>query len=142
MPPSGKNVSGAAIAGTVIGPICGVALLLGLAILFFRHRRSKQPAAGVSSNTLSPPPGPIVPFEYYISGKQELDAGNTPNPHRLASVPRAYRGTEDVATTAAMNNMVSPTMPHDVAELGINAPVGGIPQAYPPNTSYYVVDTV
>jgi len=119
---SSSNVSGAAIAGAVVGPICGVALLLGLVFLFLRQRRSKPPAAEVSSNLQPPPPGPIAPFGDYIAGKPELDVVNAPNSHRPVSIPPAYPGTKNVETIVAMKDMPSPTMPHG-NEVGAHSPI-------------------
>jgi hypothetical protein len=113
--PSSSNISGAAIAGAVVGPICGVALLLGLVFLFLRQRQSKPPAAEVSSNPQPSPPGPIAPFGYYIVGKPELDAVNTPNSHRPVSIPPAY-------PSIAMKDMPSPTMSHGT-EVGAHSPI-------------------
>lgn len=121
--PSSTNISGAAIAGAVVGPICGVALLLGLVFLFLRERRRKPPAADVSSNPQPPPisPGPIVPFGDYTAGKLELDAVNAPHTSRPVCIPPAYPGAEQVETAVVMKDIPSPTM-HS-AELGIQSPM-------------------
>jgi hypothetical protein len=105
-----------------VGPICGVALLLGLVFLFLRQRRSKPPAAEGFSNTQPPPLGPIAPFGYYIAAKPELDAVNTPNSHRPVNIPPAYPRTGNVETTVAMKDMPSPTMSHGT-EVGAHSPI-------------------
>jgi hypothetical protein len=120
--PSSSNVSGAVIAGAVVGPICSVALLLGLVFLFLRQRRSKPPAAEVSSNTQPPPPGPIAPFGDYMAAKPELDAVNTPNSRRPVSIPPAYPRTENVETTVATKDMPSPTTSYGT-EVGAHSPI-------------------
>jgi len=121
---SRSNISGATIAGAVVGPICGVALLLGLVFLFLRERRRKPPAANVSLDPQPqpPPPGPVTSFKYYTADKPELDAVNAPHSPHPVSIPPAYPGTEQVETTAAMNYMPSPTMPHG-AELDTHSPM-------------------
>lgn len=94
--PSSSNISGAAIAGAVVGPICGVALLLGLVFLFLRQRRSKPPAAEASPNHQPPPPGPTAPFRDYVTGKPELDAVKAPNSYHPVSIPPVFPSTRNV----------------------------------------------
>ncbi|PMD13429.1 hypothetical protein NA56DRAFT_755736 [Hyaloscypha hepaticicola] len=107
-----NSLSGAAISGTVVGPICGVALILGLAFLYFRRSRNKSATAG-SSNVQSPPqgytPGP-APFGGYTGDKPELAAINPLNP-RPMSIPPVYLATEMGASTNIPRKEVpSPTV--------------------------------
>ena len=126
--PSNSNISGAAIAGAVVGPICGVALLLGLVFLFLRQRRSKPPAAEASPASWPPPSDPIAPFGDYTAGKSMLDAVNAPNSHRPVSIPPAYPGTGNVETVVATNDMPLPTMSHGT-EVAAHLPVPIGPQS-------------
>jgi hypothetical protein len=95
-----NSLSGAAISGTVVGPICGVALILGLAFLYFR-RSPNKPATAESANVQVPPQGHIpgpTPFGGYIGGRPELAATHPVNP-RPTSIPPVYLAPEMAAST-------------------------------------------
>jgi hypothetical protein len=105
--------SGAAISGTIVGPICGVALILGLAFLFFRRGRNKPAQFESSSHVQSPPPPGLAHFEGYPGDKPELAATNPLNP-RPVSVSPTYRGTVMAASTSIPRKEVpSPTASYD-----------------------------
>jgi hypothetical protein len=110
-----NSLSGAAISGTVVGPICGVALILGLVFLYLRRSRNKS-ATAESSNIQSPTqaytPGP-APFGGYAGDKPELAATNPLNP-RPVSIPPVYLATEVAASTnIARKEVPPPTVSYD-----------------------------
>ena len=121
-PSSSSHISGAALAGAVVGPICGVALLLGLGFLIRRERRRKPPAADISSNPQPPSPGPTAPFGGYAAGRSDLGEVNAPNTLRPMSITPAYPGAENVGTTVAMKGMPSQTM-WDGSEVGTHSQI-------------------
>ena|SRR6266480_5431610 len=108
---SSHNISGAAIAGAVVGPICGVALLLGLAFLFLRRRRTSPTIAEASTEAstyvkpLNPDLGGAT-FGGYSESKPGPDLNTT---HTIRPIPPAYPGPN-----IAMN-----TMPTHTNETGI-----------------------
>ena len=163
---SGHNISGAAIAGAVVGPICGVALLLGLAFLFLRRRRT-SPTIAEASTEASTYVKPLNPglggatFGGYSESKPGPDL-NTTHTIRPMSIPPAYPGPGEVGPNIAMNTMPThtneagippqpvvgaqqqagsyemPTRRPVTAELGTNPRVTGMPPELPASTGFVV----
>lgn len=113
---SKNNLSGAAIAGAVVGPICGVALLLGLAFLCLRRRRNDPLKEKESANAHPLTPNLRNPPFGYVAYKPavydpELSPANITNPYRPRSVPPVYPGTEQPGPSMLVKEMQTLTMP-------------------------------
>lgn len=157
---SNHTVSGGAIAGAVVGPICGVALLLGLAFLCLRRRRSNLPSAEPSTHGQPPNQGLGATFGSYGEGKPEPDL-HAKDIIRPMSIPPAYPGLEKAGPNIPMNEMTThtrvigvPLQPevgvqqqvgsHQVprrpvaAELGTNPQVTGMPPELPASPGFVV----
>jgi len=89
-PSSSSSYDGAKIAGVVVGPIAAVVLIIGLAFIFFRRRRTNGTAA-VYPHTQ--PVQPVMGWSQPYAGqivvpKAELaDTASPPNP----GIPPAYQ---------------------------------------------------
>lgn len=86
-PITGSGNSSAKLAGAIVGPICGVALILGLAYMFYRRKQSVGTGAPQVAHAKHgwPEPGPVV----QPSGPQEV-AGDMS--YARARPPPAYSG--------------------------------------------------
>jgi predicted lipid-binding transport protein (Tim44 family) len=148
-----KGVSGALIAGAVVGPICAVALILGLAFLFLRQRRNNTLTAITptlpEAQTQPPQSGYTTAFGSYGDGK-EAPLVNVGPASPSMSVPSAYNSYGAPGGAAALAGAhhseinaqppfqaaqsVGKTLPHGghgVVQLGINPQVNNMPMELP-----------
>lgn len=111
-PTPSKGFSSAAIAGVVVGPICGVALILGLVFMLLRRRRNKDIPSVDPSQPITqqyppqtqhyPPPtqqhqqypqltgGYSTQFGAYGDGNETVQVPNTTESNKPMSMPPAY----------------------------------------------------
>jgi hypothetical protein len=115
---SSKGISGAAIAGAVAGPICSVALILGLAFLFLRRRHNndnnKAVAAGAAATG-----GAVGPAQY-----------QSPQP----AYPSHFGGISDGKEAAQVHMALAnphTSIPPGYANVGL--PVSPVHAGNPPN---------
>jgi hypothetical protein len=151
-------VSGALIAGAVVGPICAVALILGLAFLFFRRRRNhtalnaqqQQQQQNQPDMQNQGPPPPQSAYANGFAGYSENKDGNRvsvmPVSPAMSSPPGyqpqgppssgmlgAQQGMNGAppAQSPQFNGNASPQPGHGAVELGTNPQVHNMPSELP-----------
>jgi hypothetical protein len=106
---SRTSLSGAGIAGAIIGPLAGVALIIALVVLFLRNKNRKAPVPEPASEPASEPdkapvsqmqsPSSGHPTQYgqYSGGKESFQTYST-DASRPVSMPPVYGGQSSPAT--------------------------------------------
>jgi len=131
------NVSGVAIAGAVIGPVCGVALLLGLVFLCLRHRRSKPPAAHRPVSILPTYPG-TENVETTVAMKDMPSPTMWYSTNVAAHSPITIGQQSEAQVQPQIQSQQVPARRPVMAELRANPPVRGMLPEMPVSTGYFV----
>ncbi|KAE9406112.1 hypothetical protein BT96DRAFT_281513 [Gymnopus androsaceus JB14] len=104
------------IVGSVVGGVCGIILLVALAVLLYRKRQtipslSKRPKKDARHHDVDPPPGPIdfephrPKFTAYDSGSSLLKAANSSvEMHSLARGRQPYSSDSSPCGTPRSSN--------------------------------------
>jgi hypothetical protein len=143
--PKSKGVSGALVAGAVVGPICGVALILGLVFLFLRRRRINTPPGTTptasEAHPQHPPSGYPTSAGSYGEGKElaYVNAGHMSPPIGVPSAgysPGHDSGAAQVASIHQPNVYGSPPL-QNTNPGGYPSPHGGQNVAELPTNSQF-----